>query len=80
MLTGTLMGHMTLTVTGNCTQGMPRPDANVMQTGYIDGRQLTVSGMLDPTKPDSLMGKMDVMVADGIPPMTYSVTWDLTRN
>jgi hypothetical protein len=80
MLTGTIMGHETLTVTGDCMKGTPRPDTTMMQTGYIEAQPLTVRGMLDPTKPDALMGKMDVMGFEQIPPTIYSVTWNLTRN
>jgi hypothetical protein len=39
----------------------------------------TIRGVLDPAKPGALEGKKDVMV-DGVPPLTHSVTWDLTRN
>ena len=64
-------------MTGGCAPYVPSTKTT-SATGFY-GDTLELDGMIDPKMPNALKNKQDVMVP-GKPPLTFTVTLDLTHN
>ena len=80
-LGGDTAGHYVTTgsqtVTGGCSQSGFTP-TDYPRTATIPEDTITVKGIIDPKKPNVLEGSLPVVV-DSFVPLTYTVTWNLTR-